>query len=109
MRPVIIDEQVHTEGPEVVPTTVSTGALRDGLCVMPVLHRGCVLASAKHFFSPHTHPCGCRCFLAHTPSPAASMVAIIVCIAVAIVGGVTVIAFYAIKKKKEREYADFQA
>jgi hypothetical protein len=42
-------------------------------------------------------------------TPAASMVAIIVCISVAVVGGVTVIAFYAIKKKKEREYADFQA
>lgn len=37
------------------------------------------------------------------------MTAIIVCIAVAIVGGVTVVAFYAIKKKKEREYAEFQA
>jgi len=37
------------------------------------------------------------------------MVAIIVCIAVAVVGGVTVVVFYAIKKNKEREYAEFQA
>jgi len=37
------------------------------------------------------------------------MTAIIVCLVVAVVGAVTVGAFYAIKKKKEREYAEFQA
>lgn len=38
----------------------------------------------------------------------AQMTAIIVCIVVAVVGGLTVAVFYVLKKKKEREYADFQ-
>lgn len=38
-----------------------------------------------------------------------SMIAIIVCIAVAVVGGITVVVFFVIKKNKEREYAEFQA